>query len=99
MSKGSWYRKVNKKKYDENYDRIFCKHDWHIYSPSGGEVCTKCAARKGENNGMIFGGSKDVGSIQEDIHEETTGESTKEATPFKSSDPILRSLEADNRRG
>ncbi|KKK85557.1 hypothetical protein LCGC14_2772130, partial [marine sediment metagenome] len=23
MSKGSWYRKVNKKKYDENYDRIF----------------------------------------------------------------------------
>lgn len=23
MSKGSWYRPVNKKKYDENYDRIF----------------------------------------------------------------------------
>ena len=23
MSKGSWYRPVNKKKYDESYDRIF----------------------------------------------------------------------------
>ena len=23
MSKGSWYRPVNKKKYDENYDRVF----------------------------------------------------------------------------
>ncbi len=23
MSKGSWYRKVNKKRFDENYDRIF----------------------------------------------------------------------------
>ncbi|KKM92648.1 hypothetical protein LCGC14_1216430 [marine sediment metagenome] len=23
MSKGCWYRPVNKKKYDENYDRIF----------------------------------------------------------------------------
>ena len=25
MSKGSWYRPVNKKLYDKNYDRIFGK--------------------------------------------------------------------------
>ena len=25
MSKGSWYRPVNQKKYGENYDRIFGK--------------------------------------------------------------------------
>ncbi len=25
MSKGSWYRPVNKKKYDENYEKIFGK--------------------------------------------------------------------------
>jgi uncharacterized membrane protein len=27
MSKGSWYRPVDKKKYDENYQRIFNKCD------------------------------------------------------------------------
>ncbi len=68
MSKGSWYRPVNKKKFDENY-------------------------------GRIFGGSKDVGSIQEDVLEERTEESTEEAPPFISTDPILRSIEADHRRG
>ena len=30
MSKGSWYRPVNKKKYDENYDKIFGDKDGNM---------------------------------------------------------------------
>jgi hypothetical protein len=29
MSKGSWYRKVDKKKYDKEYERIFGKEQDH----------------------------------------------------------------------
>lgn len=66
MSKGSWYRKVNKKKFDEGYDRI-------------------------------FGGSKDVDGKQDE--DNNTGEIMEETEvqPFKSTDPVLRSIEADNR--
>ena len=68
MSKGSWYRKVNKKKFDEGYDRI-------------------------------FGDKKNVDGEQvEDVQvEDTVGE--EEAEPYESSDPILRSIEADHRQG
>jgi hypothetical protein len=71
MSKGSWYRKVNKKKFDENYDRI-------------------------------FGGSKDVGDDGCDdrgSESETEGEGETESEPFISTNPILRCIEADHRRG
>ncbi len=49
MSKGSWYRPVNKKKYDENYEKIFGltkkkqpdHHDACVFGKTCLLVCTK----------------------------------------------------------
>ncbi len=98
MSKGSWYRKVDKKKFDENYDRIFRGN-----KDVGDDRCDDSEGKtKGSREGTkketeVVGEAKE--ELREDVLEATTAESRKEAEPFKSTDPILRSIEADHRRG
>jgi hypothetical protein len=66
MSKGSWQRPCNKKRFDENYDRI-------------------------------FGDNKDVDGKPVEAKDDGRTVDNEEVEPYESSDPVLRSIEADNR--
>jgi len=54
MSKGSKQRPIeDKKKFDENWDKVFCKHEWVMFNDGDyGSYfyCKKCGVKQTNEN-------------------------------------------------